>query len=82
MKFYLFSQVEEVQIVKFDATANDIPKFFHVEGFPTIYFVPKNDKSQPILFNAPRKYSSLLKFIAEKSTNQLKNFDRKGISQV
>ena len=53
-----------------------------MNGFPTIYFLRKDDKTQPILFNAPRKFSSLLKFVAEKSTSPLKNYDRKGISQV
>ena len=75
-------KLEEVNIVKFDAVSNDIPKYFSVDGFPTIYFLQKNDKTQPILFNAPRKHSNLLRFVAEKATNPLKNYDRKGISQV
>ena len=33
-----------------DATENDIPSLYQVRGFPTIFFVPKNDK------NNPRKY--------------------------
>ena len=30
-----------------DATENDIPSLYQVRGFPTIFFVPKNDKSNP-----------------------------------
>ena len=30
-----------------DATANDVPKQFQVQGFPTIYFVPADDKKSP-----------------------------------
>lgn len=35
---------------KMDATENDVPKVFEVQGFPTLYFVPKNAK------NSPRRY--------------------------
>ncbi len=33
-----------------DATENDVPKQYEVQGYPTIYFAPKNSK------NNPRKY--------------------------
>ncbi len=33
-----------------DATENDVPKQYEVQGYPTIYFTPKNSK------NNPRKY--------------------------
>ena len=69
-------------MIKYDAAANDIPKHFKVNGFPMIYFVQRNAKSDPILFNAPRKHSNLLRFVAEQSSEPLKNWDRKGLSQV
>ena len=75
-------EAEDVDIVKYDATANDPPKYFKVEGFPTIYFLNKNDKTRPIRFNAARTHATFIKFIAEKATNQLKSYDRKGYSQV
>ena len=33
-----------------DATENDVPSVYEVQGFPTIYFAPKNSK------DSPRKY--------------------------
>jgi len=33
-----------------DTTENDVPKQYEVQGYPTIYFAPKNSK------NNPRKY--------------------------
>lgn len=33
--------VEDVEIVKMDATANDVPPQFNVKGFPTLYWLPK-----------------------------------------
>merc|ERR1719365_151370 len=32
---------ENVEIVKMDATANDVPPPYDVKGFPTLYWVPK-----------------------------------------
>ncbi len=33
-----------------DATANDVPRQYEVKGYPTIYFVPKDDKQNPIKY--------------------------------
>lgn len=41
---------EEFFSAKMDATENDVPSQYEVQGFPTIYFAPKNSK------NSPRKY--------------------------
>ena len=81
-KLSLTLLAEEVDVVKYDAVANDIPRYFNVQGYPTIYLLTKHGKTSPILFNAPRKHSTLLKFVAEKATNQLKSFNREGFSQV
>ena len=81
-KLSLTLQAEEVDVVKYDAVANDVPRYFTVQGYPTIYLLTKQGKTSPILFNAPRKHSTLLKFVAEKATNQLKSFNREGFSQV
>merc|ERR1711990_916094 len=40
---------ENVEIVKMDATANDVPAGFDVKGFPTIFWVKKGDK--PVSYN-------------------------------
>jgi len=35
---------ENVEIVKMDATANDVPPGYDVRGFPTLYWLPKDKK--------------------------------------
>lgn len=41
---------DEVDIVKMDATSNDVPSTYDVRGFPTLYWSPKNGKSEPIRY--------------------------------
>lgn len=41
---------EDVAIVKMDATANDVPANFEVRGFPTLYWLPRNDKDNHIRY--------------------------------
>lgn len=52
--FILFSHVqlkdEDVEIVKMDASNNDVPSPFDVRGFPTLYWVPKGSKSSPVRY--------------------------------
>jgi len=39
-----------VSLVKMDATANDVPSTFDVRGFPTLYWLPKDNKNKPIRY--------------------------------
>lgn len=41
---------EDVDIVKMDATSNDVPSLYDVRGFPTLYWSPKNSKSNPVRY--------------------------------
>lgn len=41
---------EDVAIVKMDATANDVPQPYEVRGFPTLFWVPKDSKDNPIKY--------------------------------
>lgn len=68
---------ENVEIVKMDATANDVPAGYDVRGFPTIFWVPANTK-KPESYNGGREVDDFVKFIAEKATNELKGYNRKG----
>lgn len=43
-----------VVVAKMDATANDVPPGFKVDGFPTIYFIKATDKENPVTFNGER----------------------------
>uniref|UniRef100_A0A8D0CFK9 Protein disulfide isomerase family A, member 7 n=1 Tax=Scleropages formosus TaxID=113540 RepID=A0A8D0CFK9_SCLFO len=39
-----------IVIARMDATANDIPSGYDVDGFPTIYFVPARKKHKPVKY--------------------------------
>ncbi|XP_012277222.1 protein disulfide-isomerase A3 [Orussus abietinus] len=69
---------EDVEIVKYDSTANDVPQPYDVTGFPTLYWAPKDAKSSPIRYEGGRELDDFIKYIAKHSTDGLKNYDRKG----
>lgn len=69
---------EDVEIVKFDATANDVPQPYDVKGFPTLFWAPKDSKDKPVQYEGGRELEDFIKYIAKHSTNELKGFDRKG----
>ncbi|CAD6184210.1 unnamed protein product [Caenorhabditis auriculariae] len=69
---------EDVIIAKMDATANDVPPLFEVRGFPTLFWLPKNSKSNPVPYNGGREVKDFINFIAKHSTDGLKGFNRDG----
>ncbi|CAP30096.1 Protein CBR-PDI-3 [Caenorhabditis briggsae] len=69
---------EDVIIAKMDATANDVPPLFEVRGFPTLFWLPKNAKSNPIPYNGGREVKDFVNFISKHSTDGLKGFSRDG----
>jgi len=68
---------ENVEIVKMDATANDVPPEFDVKGFPTLYWLPKGTK-KPVSYNGGRELDDFIKYIAENASDELKGYSRKG----
>lgn len=66
-----------VDIVKLDATANDVPDLFTVHGFPTLYWYPKDTKT-PVKYEGSRDLDALLKYVASRATDELENFNRDG----
>merc|ERR1712034_303499 len=68
---------EAVEIVKMDATANDVPPEFDVKGFPTLYWLPKGTK-KPVSYNGGRELDDFVKFISENASDELKGWTRKG----
>merc|ERR1711890_173876 len=55
---------EDVEIVKMDATANDVPPSFSVSGFPTLFWLlppPKRQKATMVAENLTILSNSLLK---------------------
>lgn len=67
---------EDVDIIKMDATANDVPSTFNVRGFPTIFWRPANEAPQS--YGGGRELDDFVKYIAKHSTNELKSLDRSG----
>ncbi|XP_043280181.1 protein disulfide-isomerase A3 [Venturia canescens] len=69
---------EDVEIVKMDATANDVPSQFEVRGFPTLFWLPKDSKDSPVKYEGQRQLDDFIKYIAKHATEELKGYDRKG----
>jgi protein disulfide isomerase family A protein 3 len=67
-----------VVLAKMDATANDVPASFGVQGFPTLFFVKKGDKKTPMKYESGRDVDSFVKFLAKESTDGLSGWDRSG----
>jgi protein disulfide-isomerase A1 len=58
----------DVIIAKMDATANEV-EGLAVQGFPTIKFYPKGNKSSPIDYNGERTEEGFLKYLKEHGVN-------------
>lgn len=56
---------------KIDATENDLPEKYKVEGFPTIYFAPAGKKDDPVKYTGNRDSNDLEKFLKD---NAVKSF--------
>lgn len=69
---------EDVDIVKFDATANDVPAPYEVSGFPTLFWVPKDAKDKPVKYEGGRGIDDFVRYVAKHATDELKGFDRRG----
>lgn len=65
-----------VVLAKMDATANDVPADFQVQGFPTLFFVPKSNV--PISYEGDREAKDFIKFLAKHSTDGLASYKRDG----
>ncbi|KAH3795949.1 probable protein disulfide-isomerase A4 [Dreissena polymorpha] len=55
-------------IAKMDATANDIPDQYKVEGFPSIYYAPANNKESPLKFDGDRTVEGFTKYLKDHAT--------------
>ena len=66
-----------VEIIKMDATANDVPSPFEVHGFPTLYWYPSNTK-KPTKYEGGRDLNDFINYIAKHSTHELVGYSRDG----
>jgi len=67
-----------IVIAKMDATENDVPSAYEVQGFPTIYFAPKNSKNNPRKYDGGREVDDFIKYLAKESTEPLLGYERNG----
>jgi len=54
---------DNVVVGKMDATANDVPSQFEVQGFPTIYWVPKGKLNAPVKYQGGRETKDLVDYV-------------------
>jgi len=59
---------DNVIMGKFDATANDVPSGFEVQGFPTIYWIPAG--KAPEKYTSGRETADLTKWIKDKASKK------------
>lgn len=69
---------EDVEIVKFEGTKNELPRQFHLQGYPTLFWLPKNSKDEPVMYSDGNNLENFIKYIAKHATSELKNYDRNG----
>ncbi|XP_048883078.1 protein disulfide isomerase family A, member 7 isoform X2 [Brienomyrus brachyistius] len=60
-----------IVIAKIDATANDVPPSYDVQGFPTIYLSPAGKKDSPIRYEGGRDVEDFLNFLKKEATHPL-----------
>ncbi|XP_076864519.1 protein disulfide isomerase family A, member 8 [Brachyhypopomus gauderio] len=60
-----------IVIAKMDASANDVPYGYDVQGFPTIYFVPARRKDEPKRYEGVREVKDFVSFLKREATNSL-----------
>ncbi|KAG9489219.1 protein disulfide-isomerase A3 [Eleutherodactylus coqui] len=58
-----------IVVAKMDATANDVPSYYEVRGFPTIYFAPAGSKQSPKRYEGGREVSDFLSYLKKEATN-------------
>ncbi|KAL4646703.1 protein disulfide-isomerase A3-like [Arapaima gigas] len=58
-----------ILIAKMDATANDVPPNYDVQGFPTIYFTKAGKKDSPIPYEGAREVKDFLTFLKKEATH-------------
>ena len=67
-----YKNEKSLVIAKIDATANDFPPEYKVEGFPTIYFAPPGKKSTPMKYDGDRTLDGLSKYLQDNAAVSLK----------
>ncbi|XP_030644331.1 protein disulfide isomerase family A, member 8 [Chanos chanos] len=59
-----------IVIAKMDATANDIPQGYDVQGFPTIYLAAAGNKEEPKRYEGVREVKDFIHFLNREATHR------------
>ena len=68
-----------------DATANDLPEAVpEINGYPTLYYWPASNKSEPIQYNGERTVKAVLEFLSEhaSTTFEMPKYDEAAVQAV
>ncbi|XP_051896260.1 protein disulfide-isomerase A3 [Pristis pectinata] len=65
------SSDSNIVVAKMDATANDVPSPYQVQGFPTIYFAPMGKKKSPKKYEGGREVNDFISYLKKESTHPL-----------
>lgn len=57
-----------ITVAAMDATAENVPPKYNVEGYPSLYFVPADSK-QPVIYDGERSLSEMIAFIEQHRTS-------------
>jgi protein disulfide isomerase family A protein 3 len=63
------SNDDNIVIAKLDATANDYPPYYAVQGYPTIYFAPKGSKKTPKKYEGAREVKDFLDYLKKNASS-------------
>ena len=67
----------DLEILKYDAVANEVPSGLEVETYPTVYFIPKTTK-KAVKYAGGKDIHNFIQFLASITTNEMKGYTRKG----
>mmetsp|Transcript_20237 Transcript_20237/g.24535 ORF Transcript_20237/g.24535 Transcript_20237/m.24535 type:complete len:426 (+) Transcript_20237:1-1278(+) len=62
---------ESVVVVKMNGDENVVPPQFTVEGFPTLYFVPKDRKLKPVSYEGKLSRAAIIDFVKNHDHNHI-----------
>ena len=65
-----------ITIAAMDATANNVPNGYYIEGYPTIMFIAANRKRSPQSYDGSRDVKGMVDYInRHRSTKKLQTSD-------
>lgn len=68
----------DLDIMKYDAVANEVPSQLEVETYPTVFFIPKTTK-KAVKYTGDKNIHNFIQFLATVATQEMKGYDRKGL---